>query len=41
MARLYETDTVLWAEHQADALRRHAHNEIDWENVAKEIGDLG
>jgi len=41
MGNLYETDTVLWAERQADALRRHAHNEIDWENVAEEIEDVG
>jgi len=41
MDGLYDTDTVLWAERQADALRRHAHNEIDWENVAEEIEDVG
>ena len=41
MGNLHETDTVLWAERQADALRRHAYNEIDWENVAEEIEDVG
>jgi len=38
---LYERDTALWAEHQADALRRRASNELDWENVAAEIEDVG
>ena len=41
MDNLYETDAVLWAERQADALRRHAHDEIDWKNVAGEIQDVG
>ena len=36
----YEDDTVLWAERQADALRRRASNELDWENVAEEIESL-
>jgi len=35
-ADLYGADILLWAEHQADALRRRASNEIDWENVAEE-----
>jgi ribosomal protein L29 len=30
----------LWAAHQADALRRRASNELDWENVAEEIQDV-
>jgi hypothetical protein len=34
---LYDTDIVLWSERQADALRRRASNEIDWNNVAEEI----
>ena len=38
---LYDQDILLWAEHQADALRRRALNEIDWENVAEEIVDVG
>ena len=40
MSDLYETDTALWAERQADALRRRASNELDWENVAEEIESL-
>jgi len=39
-AKLYDSDIARWADEQADALRRHAHNEIDWENVAEEIGGL-
>jgi hypothetical protein len=38
---LYDTDLVLWSERQADALRRRAANEIDWDNIAKEIESLG
>ena len=30
MSDLYETDFVLWAKQQADALHRRAANEIDW-----------
>lgn len=41
MGNLYDTDTVLWAERQADALRRRAANEVDWDNVAEEIEDAG
>jgi hypothetical protein len=41
MADLYEDDILLWSERQADALRRRAANEIDWDNVAEEIGDVG
>src|SRR4051794_8565468 len=37
----YEADTVAWAEQQADALRRRASNEIDWDNLAEEIESLG
>ena len=40
MADLYDTDIVSWAEQQADALRRRATNEIDWNNVAEEIEDV-
>ena len=40
-ADLYEADIVLWSERQADALRRRPNNEIDWENVAEEIEDVG
>jgi Domain of unknown function DUF29 len=38
---LYETDFYRWTQAQADALRRGALNEIDWENVAEEIESLG
>jgi hypothetical protein len=41
---LYEEDIVAWAEHQATALRNAArtnsNQELDWENLAEEIGDL-
>jgi len=39
-AKLYDDDIALWAERQAEALRRHSGNEIDWENVAEEIESL-
>jgi hypothetical protein len=39
-SNLYETDATAWAEAQADALRRRATNEIDWDNVAEEIEDV-
>ncbi len=41
MSDLYENDILLWSEQQAEALRRRATNEIDWENVAEEIEDVG
>jgi hypothetical protein len=41
MAELYDEDIVLWSERQADALRRRAADEIDWENVAEEIEAVG
>ena len=42
----YDTDTVLWSEHQADLLRRlaageHVNEHVDWENVAEEIDSVG
>jgi len=40
MSDLYETDSAAWAEQQAEALRRRAANEIDWDNVAEEIESL-
>jgi hypothetical protein len=40
MNDLYERDVAAWAERQADALRRRAANEIDWDNVADEIESL-
>ena len=36
----YDTDVAAWAKQQADALRRRAANEIDWDNVAEEIEDV-
>jgi len=45
--RGYDTDVVLWAEDQADLLRRRAAGELvndaelDWLNIAEEIEDLG
>jgi uncharacterized protein DUF29 len=41
MSDLYGDDILLWSEQQADALRRRAANEIDWENVAEEIEAVG
>jgi len=40
-AKLYDTDFALWSGRQADAIRRRADNEIDWDNVAEEIESLG
>jgi len=37
----YDTDILAWSERQADALRRRAANEVDWDNVAEEIEDMG
>ncbi|WP_419758178.1 DUF29 domain-containing protein [Acidisoma sp.] len=43
---LYDTDILIWSEHQADLLRRFAHGErlndtIDWENVIEEVQSVG
>jgi hypothetical protein len=38
---LYERDLADWSGRQADALRRRAGNEIDWDNVAEEIDAVG
>jgi hypothetical protein len=40
MSDLYDTDVAQWSEQQANALRRRAANEIDWDNVAEEIDSL-
>ena len=40
-ADLYDADIAAWAAQQADALRRRAANELDWDNVAEEIADVG
>jgi hypothetical protein len=43
----YDTDILIWSEHQAELLRRRAagelvnHAEVDWPNIAEEIGDVG
>src|ERR1700760_2873973 len=47
MSDLYDTDIVLWSEHQAGLLRRRAAGELvneaelDWTNIAEEIESLG
>jgi Domain of unknown function DUF29 len=37
----YTHDPAAWSETQADALRRRAWNEVDFENIAEEIEQLG
>jgi hypothetical protein len=43
----YDTDVLLWSEHQASLLRRRAAGELvndaelDWPNIAEEIESLG
>ena len=37
----YDTDLYEWTKEQADALRRRAANELDWDNLAEEIESLG
>jgi Domain of unknown function DUF29 len=37
----YDTDLHAWTRAQADALRRRAGNEIDWDNLAEEIEAVG
>jgi hypothetical protein len=43
----YDTDILVWSEHQADLLRRRAAGELvndaelDWPNIAEEIEDVG
>ena len=42
----YDTDLLLWSEHQAALLRRmgageHVNDQVDWSNVAEEIESLG
>jgi hypothetical protein len=42
----YETDILVWSEHQADLLRRLARGErvndlIDWDNVVEEVESVG
>ena len=38
---LYEHDYYAWIREQVRALREHRVEEVDWENVAEEIDDLG
>ncbi len=42
---LYDRDVLAWSQHQADLLRRLGReervNEVDWDNVAEEIEDVG
>ncbi len=42
----YDTDIVVWSEHQAELLRRLAagervNDQVDWENVVEEIESVG
>ena len=37
----YDVDVNEWTKEQADALRRRAPNELDWDNLAEEIKSLG
>ena len=37
----YDRDLNAWSSAQADALRRRATNEIDYENIAQEIEAVG
>jgi Domain of unknown function DUF29 len=46
MSDTYDTDIALWSVHQAELLRRmakgeRANDQVDWENVAEEIEDMG
>ena len=46
MSDLYDTDILAWSDRQADLLRRMAagervNDQVDWENVAEEIQDMG
>jgi hypothetical protein len=40
-SQLYDRDYYAWVQHQVRALREHRTEEVDWENVAEEIDDLG
>jgi hypothetical protein len=39
--QLYDHDYYAWVQDQVRALREHRTEEVDWENVAEEIDDLG
>ena len=38
---LYEADFVAWSEMQAELIRQRRFDELDLENIAEEIEDLG
>jgi hypothetical protein len=38
---LYERDYYAWLQNQVQALRDHRIEDVDWENIAEEIEDLG
>jgi len=42
---LYDTDILLWSDHQATLLRRVASGvpvtDVDWSNIIEEIADVG
>jgi len=40
-SNLYERDYYAWLQDQVQALRERRIEEVDWENVAEEIEDLG
>jgi hypothetical protein len=40
-SQLYGDDYYAWVQDQVRALREHRTEEVDWENVAEEIDDLG
>jgi hypothetical protein len=40
-SELYDRDYYAWVQDQVDALRQHRVEDVDWENVAEEIEDLG
>jgi hypothetical protein len=43
----YDTGILLWSDHQADLVRRHAAGErvnaagLDWPNIIAEVADVG
>jgi hypothetical protein len=46
MSDLYETDVLVWSEHQAELLRRLAagervNDQVDWQNVIEEVESVG
>jgi hypothetical protein len=46
MSTLYDSDILVWSEHQTDLLRRLAagervNDQVDWENVVEEIESVG